>query len=309
MPIETRRRAAGRRVAPQRRSAAGDLLMASRPLSWVNTAFPFAAAYLLTTRDVDLALVIGTIFFLVPYNLAMYGVNDVFDYASDAANPRKGGVEGALLVPGRHRLTIIAAIAACLPFVVALVALGDPASWGVLAVSLFAVAAYSVPGLRFKEIPFLDSVTSSVHFVSPAVYGLVLAGAAFTPQLLALLLAFLAWGMASHAFGAVQDVVPDREGGIASIATVLGARRTVRFAIGAWAVAGMLMLATAWPGPLAGLLVTPYIAVAAPFASLADADSGRANAGWKRFLGINYVVGFLVTMLLLWYAALTAGAV
>ena len=284
------------------------LLLASRPVSWINTAFPFAAAYLLATREVDLAFVIGTIFFLVPYNLAMYGINDVFDYASDAANPRKGGVEGALLVPGRHRLTVIAAVAVCLPFVVALVALGDPASWAVLAVSLFAVAAYSVPGLRFKEIPFLDSLTSSVHFVSPAVYALVLAGAVVTPQLLALLLAFLAWGVASHAFGAVQDIVPDREGGIASIATVLGARRTVRFAIGAWTVAGALMLATAWPGPLAALFVAPYIAVAAPFAYLADADSARANAGWKRFLGINYVVGFLVTMLLLWYAVLTAGA-
>lgn len=306
MPSETRRKPTGRRVAPRRRSAVGDLLTASRPLSWVNTAFPFAAAYLLATREIDLALVIGTIFFLVPYNLAMYGVNDVFDYASDAANPRKGGIEGALLVPGRHRLTIIAAIVACLPFVVALVALGSPASWTVLAVSLFAVVAYSVPGLRFKEIPFLDSLTSSVHFVSPAIYGLVLAGAAFTPQLLALLAAFLAWGVASHAFGAVQDIVPDREGGIASIATVLGARRTVRFAIGAWAVAGVLMLATAWPGPLAALLVAPYIAVAAPSASLGDTDSAQANAGWKRFLGINYLVGFLVTMLLIWYAALTA---
>src|SRR5215213_5269096 len=120
MPIETRRRARGRRVAARRRSALGDLLTASRPLSWVNTAFPFAAAYLLTTGDVDLAFVAGTIFFLLPYNLAMYGINDVFDYASDAANPRKGGAEGALLVPGRHRLTIIAAIAACLPFVVVL---------------------------------------------------------------------------------------------------------------------------------------------------------------------------------------------
>jgi 4-hydroxybenzoate polyprenyltransferase len=192
--------------------------------------------------------------------------------------------------------------------VVVLVALGDPASWVVLAVSLFAVAAYSVPGLRFKEVPFLDSLTSSVHFVSPAVYGLVLAGAAFTPQLVALLLAFLAWGVASHAFGAVQDIVPDREGGIASIATVLGAKRTVRFAIVAWAVAGVLMLATAWPGPLAALLVVPYIATAAPFAYLSDVDSGRANAGWKRFLGINYVVGFLVTLLLIWYSLLTAGA-
>ncbi|PWC05730.1 prenyltransferase [Agromyces badenianii] len=289
-----------------RRSAVADLVTASRPLSWVNTAFPFAAAYLLTTREIDAALVIGTLFFLVPYNLAMYGVNDVFDYASDAANPRKGGVEGALLVPGRHRLTIIAAIATCVPFVAALVVLGGPASWAVLAVSLFAVAAYSVPGLRFKEVPFLDSLTSSVHFVSPAVYGLVLAGAAFTPQLLALLLAFLAWGIASHAFGAVQDVVPDRAGGIASIATVLGARRTVWFAIGMWALAGLLMLATSWPGPLAAVLVVPYIVAAAPFTGVTDAASGSANAGWRRFLGINYVVGFLVTMLLIWYAAITA---
>jgi 4-hydroxybenzoate polyprenyltransferase len=303
MSTETSRR--GRRVARRPRGALGDLLAASRPLSWVNTAFPFAAASLLTTRQVDLAFVVGTIFFLVPYNLAMYGINDVFDYASDASNPRKGGVEGALLVPGRHRLTIVAGVAVCLPFVVALVALGDPASWAVLTVSLSAVAAYSVPGLRFKEIPFLDALTSSVHFVSPAFYGLVLAGAAYAPQLVVLLLAFLAWGAASHAFGAVQDIVPDREGGIASIATVLGARRTVRFAIAAWGVAGVLMLATAWPGPLAALLVAPYIAVAAPFTSLDDADSGRANTAWKKFLGINYVVGFLVTMLLIWWAALT----
>ena len=289
-----------------RRSVIADLFTASRPLSWVNTAFPFAAAYLLTAREIDVAFVVGTLFFLVPYNLAMYGVNDVFDYASDAANPRKGGVEGALLVPDRHRLTIIAAIASCVPFIVVLIAAGGPASWAVLAVSLFAVAAYSVPGLRFKEVPFLDSLTSSVHFVSPAVYGLVLAGAAFTPPLIALLLAFLAWGIASHAFGAVQDVVPDRAAGIASIATALGARRTVRFAIAMWALAGLLMLATSWPGPLAALLVVPYIAAAAPFTGVTDVSSGRANAGWRRFLVINYVVGFLVTMLLIWYAAITA---
>src|SRR6478736_6888990 len=98
--------------ATDRRSFAADLFVASRPLSWINTAFPFAAAYLLTTREIDVALVVGTLFFLVPYNLAMYGINDVFDAASDAANPRKGGAEGALLRPERHRLVITAAIAA-----------------------------------------------------------------------------------------------------------------------------------------------------------------------------------------------------
>src|SRR5690606_22426861 len=133
----------GASVTTTRTGTLGRLVLASRPLSWINTAYPFAAAYLLTTGEVDLALVVGTLFFLIPYNLAMYGINDVFDHASDAANPRKGGVEGALLDPSVHRTTLLAAVLLALPFVVALVLLGGPASWLVLAISLFAVAAYS----------------------------------------------------------------------------------------------------------------------------------------------------------------------
>jgi len=277
-----------------------ELLAASRPLSWINTAFPFAAAYLLVSGEIDAALVVGTIFFLIPYNFAMYGVNDVFDYASDMANPRKGGVEGALLDPRRHRLVLVLALCVCLPFVAALVVLGPPLSWPVLAVSLFAVVAYSAPPFRFKEVPVLDSVTSSTHFVSPALYGIVVAGG--VPDLRAgtILLAFFLWGMASHAFGAVQDVVPDREAGIASIATALGAARTVRVALGLWTAAALLMLTTGVPAAWAAALAIPYLWAAAPFVRVSDADSGAANRGWRHFLWTNYVCGFLVTLLLIW---------
>ena len=279
------------------------LVLASRPLSWINTAFPFAAAYLLTTGRVDATFVIGTLFFLIPYNLAMYGINDVFDYESDLRNPRKGGAEGALLDRSAHRRTLIAAVVTTVPFVIYLVIVGSPLSWLVLAISLFAVVAYSVKGLRFKEVPFLDSVTSSTHFTSPALYGLVLAGATFTPALWLVLLAFFLWGIGSHAFGAVQDVMPDREGGISSIATAIGAAATVRLAIAAWALAGVAMLFTPWPGPLAAVLALPYIAAAAPFWSVTDERSGEANRGWRRFLWINYACGFVVTMLLILWAA------
>ncbi len=283
---------------------ASSLFLSSRPLSWINTAFPFGAAYLLTAGTVDLTFIVGTIFFLIPYNLAMYGINDVFDYESDLANPRKGGVEGAVLDRSLHRWILTAAVVSCVPFVVYLVLVGSPASWLVLVISLFAVVAYSAPGLRFKERPFLDSVTSSIHFVSPAVYALVLAAATPTPALLAVLGAFFLWGMASHAFGAVQDILPDRAGGIASIATVMGARTTVRLALGAWALAGLLMLFTEWPGPLASLLAVPYLAAVLPYRSLADTDSERANRGWKHFLWLNFAVGFFVTMLLIAWAFL-----
>ncbi|WP_291046942.1 prenyltransferase [Herbiconiux sp.] len=276
------------------------LLVSSRPLSWVNTAFPFAAGYLMTTREVDLVFVLGTLYFLVPYNLAMYGINDVFDYESDLRNPRKGGVEGAVLDRSFHRITLWAVVITNVPFLVLLVAVGSPLSWLVLAVSVFAVIAYSAPGLRFKERPFVDSLTSSTHFVSPAVYGLVLAGAVFTPGLWAVLGAFFLWGIASHAFGAVQDIVADREGGIASIATVIGGRATVRFALGAYLLAGVLLLFAPWPGSLAAVLALPYAVSILPYVSVRDEDAERANAGWKRFLWLNFVAGFGVTMLLIW---------
>ena len=280
----------------------GQLFVSSRPLSWINTAFPFAAAYLLTTGRIDAAFIIGTIYFLIPYNLAMYGINDVFDYESDLRNPRKGGVEGALLDPSIHRTTLWAAVITNVPFLVALVVLGSPLSWLVLAVSVFAVIAYSAKGLRFKEKPFLDSVTSSTHFVSPAVYGLVLAGATFTPALWLILVSFFLWGIASHAFGAVQDVIADREGGLASIATVIGARATTRMAVGAYTLAGVLLLGTDWPGPLAALAAVPYVIITAQFWMITDETAESANRGWKRFLLLNFIAGAIVTMLMIYWA-------
>lgn len=277
------------------------LTLSSRPLSWINTAFPFAAAYLLTTREIDLVLIIGTVYFLIPYNLAMYGINDVFDYESDLRNPRKGGVEGALLDTSLHRTTLIAALVTNVPFLVYLVSVGDPLSWLVLAISVFAVIAYSMKGLRFKEKPFLDSVTSSTHFVSPAVYGLVLAGAEFTPALWLILGAFFLWGIASHAFGAVQDVIADREGGLASIATVIGARATTRLAVVAYVLAGLLLLGTDWPGPLAAIAALPYAVSTAQWWNVTDATAEDANRGWRRFLLLNFLAGAVVTMLMIYW--------
>lgn len=288
----------------QARSAAGQLLLASRPVSWINTAYPFAAAYLVATRQLDASLVIGTIFFLVPYNLAMYGINDVFDYESDLRNPRKGGAHGAVLDPRLHGAALWASAIACAPFVVALVVLGGPWSWLVLAASLFFVVFYSAPPLRLKEVPFADSVTSSIHFVSPAVYALVLAGVEWTGSLVLLVVAFGLWGVASHAFGAVQDVAADRDAGISSIATSRGARWTVRFSLACYAAAGLAMLATPWPGPLAALLVVPYLVSVWPFRSVTDESATIATRGWRRFLWLNQLAGFGATLLLVWWCLL-----
>ena len=205
-----------------------------------------------------------------------------------------------------HPITLWASAMSCLPFVVFLVIVGSPLSWLVLALSLFFVVFYSAPPLRLKERPFADSMTSSIHFFSPAVYGLVLAGATWTWQLVAVIVAFALWGIASHAFGAVQDVEADRAADISSIATARGARWTVRFALAAYALAGVVMLLTAWPGPLAALLVIPYLVVCWPYRNVTDATSDTATAGWNRFLWLNQIAGFGTTLLLIWWWFLSA---
>ncbi|WP_404290768.1 prenyltransferase [Glutamicibacter arilaitensis] len=277
------------------------ILTTSRPISWVNTAYPFAAAYLIAGQRIDWLLVVGTIFFLFPYNLLMYGVNDVFDYESDLRNPRKGGVEGAVLSKDAHRTILSACLGLSIPFIAVLLLAGTVLSNTVLALSVAAVLAYSAPRLRFKERPGLDSLTSAVHFVSPAVYGWVLAGSGLSITQWCVFGAFLLWGMASHALGAIQDIIPDRAGGLGSIATVLGARVTLYLVLFAYLLAGAVLLwGLSWPASAAALLVVPYVLNVVPHLRVSDESSGSVHSAWKRFLWINYLCGFLLTMLIIY---------
>ena len=274
------------------------LVVSSRPLSWVNTAFPFGLTYYLFVGQFDALFVVGTLFFLIPYNVLMYGINDVFDYESDLRNPRKGGVEGALLGPELHRPMVLLSALLPLPFLVPLILWGSLLSTGVLALALFFVVAYSAKNFRFKEIPFVDSVTSSLHFVMPAVFAMALVGAELTGLSLTLLASFFFWGMASHAFGAVQDVVADREAGVGSIATAIGAKGTVRFAVVLYLVAGLVVLVTPWPLPLIAPVALLYVGALAPWWSVSDEDAWKANRSWKWFLGLNFVAGAVVVLVL-----------
>src|SRR5579864_9212240 len=97
-----------------------DLFRASRPFSWINTGLPFLAMAWAMHRNVTLLLVVGTLYFLAPYNLLLYGVNDLYDYESDRMNPRKGGaIEGGLIAPSQGRFLWFAVAATNLPFILA----------------------------------------------------------------------------------------------------------------------------------------------------------------------------------------------
>ncbi|MFZ1301834.1 MAG: prenyltransferase [Candidatus Microsaccharimonas sp.] len=274
------------------------LALVSRPVSWVNTAYPFAAAFLVSGGQLSPTFFIATFYFLIPYNLLMYGVNDVFDYESDIRNPRKGGIEGMKEQRAFHPTILKAIIISNVPFVVYLLITGTAISNAVLLVLLFFVVAYSVAGLRFKEKPFLDSATSSIHFVGPLVYGLSFTQ--ITAEALPIVVAFFLWGMASHAFGAVQDIIPDRKGKLSSIATFLGAQKTIIFCSVLYLMASILLLIQGMSVAIVGLAGLIYFVNSIMFINIDDQHSFKANVGWRRFIWLNLFVGFVVTVVLIY---------
>lgn len=283
------------------------LLKISRPISWPNTAYPFAAAYLMTGGSLDCTFFVATMFFLIPYNLLMYGVNDVFDYESDIRNPRKGGIEGAVEQKAFHSTILWSSFLLCIPFIWWLFIHGNSSSNIILAIVMFFVVAYSIKGLRFKELPVLDSITSSIHFVGPMLYGLVLTG--FNASYMPFVVAFFLWGLASHAFGAVQDIVPDRQGGLASVATVFGACKTIRVVVLLYLLSTLILISEGGPAVIVGLSGLVYAFNSAPYWNTSDKASGQTNKGWRRFIWLNLWVGFVITIVLIFQSGVTSSIV
>ena len=177
-------------------------------------------------------------------------------------------------------MLVISGLRVAVPFLVYLFAVGSIGEFDLVLIAervrragvlgaRAAVQGAAVPGLDHLEHPLREPARSSASF-SPARPG---------RPLWPVIVAFALWGIGSHAFGAVQDVVPDREGGIASIATVIGAKATVRLVDRRLPAAAVLLLFTPWPGPLAAILVVPYVANGAVLVGLRRGLRGRTAAG------------------------------
>ena len=274
-----------------------ELLRASRPFSWINTVLPFLAVGLWVQHRITAPLVLGALFFSLPYNLLLYGVNDLYDYESDRRNPRKGGVVEGGLLPPRDALQLWFAIAILFLPLLAAMAWLSPMSAAALAVSAVVALAYSLPPLRFKEVPGLDALTASLAFVLPAASGAIVGGATPARFPWLYLAAFLVWGLASQALGAIQDVRYDRTASIQSIATAIGERPTALLATVAYVLAAALVATNGGPALVAAAALVPYAVVSA--SCLVGDPSRWARRAWRAFLALNLLSGWVITMVLL----------
>lgn len=278
-----------------------EVISVSRPVLWINTGVPFIVGALLTRSELTPALFIGAFYFLFPYNLLLYGTSDIFDYEADIRNTGKyGTARGTVLAKVKHASLWRWIVWLNVPFVLYLVLTGNLQSTVFLIMMIFMALAYSIKELRYREIPFIDSLTSAFHYTSPFILGLFLFE---SPSLwVAAFAGFYFWAVANHAFGAIQYITPDRKAGRKSIATFLGAGKTLAFCIVAYGLAILApVLGFGLPGLAAAAAIGPYLAVVlATVPYRKDDTAPQFRAAWRRFLKLNYIVTGIGSLILIY---------
>ena len=266
------------------------LLTLSRPRFWLYLAGPVVVGIAFGATTVAALFTVETVllavYFLVPANVLLYGVNDVFDADIDAVNPKKEDREARWT---GDRLVLAFVIASGL-LGVGLFAITPTGAWPWLVGFFLLAVGYSAPPARFKTTPFLDSLSNGLYvFPGIAAYVTVSGG---QPPVAAVAGAWL-WTMGMHTFSAIPDIEPDRAAGIQTTATVFGEARTYAYCGGVWLLSAIgFGLVDLRLGGL--LLVYPAMVL---FVSRSAVDVARAY--WW-FPALNTVVGTVLTLGALW---------
>lgn len=234
----------------------------SRPRFWIYTGGTYVVGYSIGMADwhafLQPAYLVALIYFFFPANLFIYGVNDLFDEATDRNNPKKGDREYRFASADRGRLVSLVALSLTAAAILG-IAVPDPRLILVLLGFLFLAGFYSAPPFRFKRVPFLD-FCSNYLYVIPGVYGFVLASGAWPPAWL-LVGGFLHIA-AMHLFSAIPDIECDQAAGITTTAVFLGRERSLLFCLALWTGLSVLTISASGLHPLS-LLVLAYPAVPA----------------------------------------------
>ncbi len=265
------------------------LLKVSRPRFCFYIFGPYLVGLVAAaaTREelLDWRFALFGLYFLLPANLLIYGINDIFDYETDRLNEKKNTYE-TLVVPDLRRSLLIAILATNLPFIIATIVFAYaalPSIAGFLFFSIF----YSAPPIRAKTKPFLDSAFN-ILYVFPGAFTYQMLTGNFPP--VGLMIAAGCWTAAMHAYSAIPDIEADKAAGLKTIATVLGPYGTLTICALLYAASAILSLE--YLGIASVMLGGAYILLM--LASVASYRNGRLFKLYRAFPLINIAAGFVI---------------
>ncbi len=258
-----------------------DLLRVSRPRFWIYLLGPFMVALAATSLRPPVEVWLLGLYLTLPANLLIYGVNDLYDAETDRLNPKKQTYEHLLRSSERQGLTR-AILLLNLPFIALVPFL--PHAWPWLMIFVITGVGYSMPPLRAKGRPIVDSAFNLLY-VAPAFAAYATLSGRQPP--ITVVVAALLWCMAMHAYSAVPDIAADQAAGVPTIATMLGANRTLVFCGAAYATAAILAYSSVGTFALLGGVV--YVVMIT--LSLLVRSPARLFLLYRSFPIINSAIG------------------
>jgi 4-hydroxybenzoate polyprenyltransferase len=211
------------------------LIQVSRPIVWPVLPLVYYLGLHAADAQLSIAAIVQMASLTLPMNLIGCGLNDLYDYESDRRSRRRRVVWGAMLSDADRPLVWRAAL--LMVPIVLLTAVATRNAYNIAAtVGLVVVAwLYSVPPMRFKERPPLDSLANGLgYFLLPLVMGYSLGRDPRTMPLRFYLLALCVCGV--HALATAADFDADNAAGHRTLAVRFGRRTAAAFAFATFMV-------------------------------------------------------------------------
>jgi len=273
------------------------LIEISRPVLWVNTIGTtvigmWLSGYLWTPAIIPILLWVT-----FPFNLLIYGINDIYDQDTDADNDRKGGYGGAKIKPSETKMIGWGVLLTNIPFLVffAITLPWEAVAW--MGLYAFSFWQYSATPLRFKGRPILDSL-SNADYAFPLVFVSLALGA---PVWWAAALGLMAWSMAKHVYDAIQDIDEDSDAGIRTTAVAFGVRGALVWSGAWWTVSTVLFALVNIPVAVVNALLAGWLVIA----QWRTPTTLRAKQLYRYSVAFPYVAGAVAGVQLV--AGLTLG--
>lgn len=264
----------------------------SRPRFWIYLFGPFLIGLAtgdITKEKLNADLIILGFYFLFPANFLLYGVNDIFDYATDKYNPKKKYYE-ELVNPKYQKRIFQIALLLSLPFFIFGVSISIKVGT-LLGLFIILSLQYSSPPIRAKSKPFLDMAFNGLYIIPGIISYLVITG---TYPSASIIIASILWTMAMHAYSALPDIHADKKAEINTVATLLGFVPTLYLCFLLYSLSAIIIFP--YLGIFSLLIAVVYITLIT--VSLIN-DEKSIFKYYKTFPYINTIVGGLIFLYLI----------
>ena len=259
------------------------LIEISRPVLWVNTIGTTVVGMWLAGYLWDWRVLPILIWVTFPFNLLIYGINDIFDRDTDDPNARKGGYGGAKITSSETTPIVWGVVLTNLPFLIYFILTLPWPAWAWMLAYTFSFWQYSATPLRFKGRPVWDSV-SNTDYAYPLVFVPFALG---SQPVWEAAIGLMAWSMAKHVYDAIQDIDEDRNANIRTTAVAFGTKGALVWSAFWWSVSTVMFALVNWPVAIVNAVIAGWLV----FALWREPTTAKARDLYRFSVTFPYVAG------------------